>query len=80
MLIIDAGVIKGATFGRRSRMAELVRAPHRAPAVAHRELSPEPMGVELAAALRRKDLLIAFAGQLQRARPWSRERPPVFAR
>jgi amidase len=39
----------------------------------------EPLGVQLVAALGREDLLIAVAGQLESERPWSRERPAVFA-
>ncbi len=38
-----------------------------------------PIGVQLAAAFGREDLLIAVAAQLERAQPWAERRPPVFA-
>jgi amidase len=39
----------------------------------------EPIGVQLVAALGREDLLVAVAAQLEQARPWTGERPEVFA-
>jgi amidase len=38
-----------------------------------------PVGIQLAAAFGREDLLIAVAAQLEQAQPWADRRPPVFA-
>jgi Asp-tRNA(Asn)/Glu-tRNA(Gln) amidotransferase A subunit family amidase len=35
------------------------------------------VGVQFAAALRREDLLLAFAGQIERTRSWSDGGPPA---
>jgi amidase len=39
----------------------------------------EPIGVQLAAACGREDLLLAVAAQIEAERPWAGLRPPVFA-
>ncbi|GAB3966127.1 amidase [Actinoallomurus acanthiterrae] len=41
--------------------------------------SGEPIGVQLAAAYGREDLLVSVAAQLEAERPWAALRPPVFA-
>ncbi|MEV2192056.1 amidase [Streptomyces phaeochromogenes] len=41
--------------------------------------SGEPIGIQLAAAYGREDLLVAVAAQLEAERPWAALRPPVFA-
>jgi amidase len=38
-----------------------------------------PIGVQLAAAFGREDLLIRVAAQLEQAAPWAERRPPVSA-
>jgi amidase len=38
-----------------------------------------PIGVQLAAAYGREDLLIRVAAQLEQAHPWAEQRPPLFA-
>lgn len=38
-----------------------------------------PVGIQLAAASGREDLVLALAGQLERAAPWSHRRPAVWA-
>ena len=38
-----------------------------------------PVGVQLAAAYGREDILIQVASQLEQAAPWSRRHPPVQA-
>lgn len=39
----------------------------------------EPIGIQLAAAMGREDLLLRVAAELEMARPWSAERPRIFA-
>jgi amidase len=41
--------------------------------------SGEPIGIQLAAAYGREDLLVSVAAQLEAERPWATLRPPVFA-
>ncbi|GAA4639299.1 amidase [Actinoallomurus vinaceus] len=41
--------------------------------------SGEPIGIQLAAAYGREDLLVSVAAQLEAERPWAELRPPVFA-
>ncbi|MFF7656393.1 amidase [Streptomyces sp. NPDC007983] len=41
--------------------------------------SGTPLGVQLAAAYGREDLLVGVAAQLEAERPWASRRPPVFA-
>jgi amidase len=43
--------------------------------------SPEglPIGVQLVADYGREDLLIQVASQLEAARPWAAQRPPLYA-
>jgi amidase len=38
-----------------------------------------PIGVQLVAGAAREDVLIRVASQLERARPWSQQRPPIWA-
>ena len=38
-----------------------------------------PIGVQLAAALGREDLLLQVAAQLEQAMPWVERQPPIFA-
>jgi amidase len=38
-----------------------------------------PVGVQLAAAYGREDVLIQIASQLEQAAPWGQRRPPVHA-
>ena len=38
-----------------------------------------PVGVQLAAAYGREDILIQVASQLEQAAPWSHRHPPVHA-
>lgn len=38
-----------------------------------------PVGLQLVGAPAREDVLVAVAGQLERARPWADRRPPVWA-
>ena len=38
-----------------------------------------PIGIQLAAAYGREDVLIRVAAQLEEARPWRDKRPPVHA-
>jgi amidase len=38
-----------------------------------------PIGVQLAAALGREDLLVRIASQLEAAQPWANRRPPLVA-
>ena len=37
-----------------------------------------PIGTQFAAPIGKDELLLALAGQLERARPWGERRPPVF--
>lgn len=46
---------------------------------AHLTESVEPIGIQLAAAYGREDLLVSVAAQLEAERPWDSLRPPVFA-
>ncbi|MCK6502746.1 amidase [Myxococcota bacterium] len=46
----------------------------------HQDAQGLPIGVQLAAAMGREDLLIRVAAQLEAARPWRERRPPVCAR
>ncbi|WP_421106615.1 amidase family protein [Streptomyces sp. NEAU-S77] len=41
--------------------------------------SGTPIGIQLAAAYGREDLLVRVAAQLEAERPWAPHRPPVFA-
>ncbi|MFC5231826.1 amidase family protein [Pseudonocardia zijingensis] len=43
------------------------------------ETTGMPIGIELAAASGREDLVLALAGQLERAAPWIHRRPAVWA-
>ena len=37
-----------------------------------------PIGVQIGADLGRDGLIFALSGQIERARPWAKQRPPAF--